>query len=149
MTLRRKIVALTLCLLLLFAMTTAASLLLQNKISEHFSAVVDDYLPLNAVVATIDVFTDRYELDLWRLAADLHNAGTNTAAIAQQGEADRRREVGVLTTTFQKTGSRFSRPASQPITTTTADITASGPSVAQGRGSRPQRSRVMTARAAL
>jgi Tfp pilus assembly protein PilX len=75
MTLRRKIVALTLCLLLLFAMTAAASLLLQNRISEHFSAVVDDYLPLDAAVATIDVFTDRYELDLRRLAADLREAG--------------------------------------------------------------------------
>ena len=89
MTLRRKIVALTLCLLLLFAMTAAASLLLQNRISEHFSAVVDDYLPLDAAVATIDVFTDRYELDLRRLAADLRGPGANAAAIAQQGEAER------------------------------------------------------------
>jgi hypothetical protein len=71
MTLRRKIVALTLGLLLLFAMTAAASLLLQNRIGEHFSAVVDDYLRLDAVVGTVDVFTDRYELDLRRLAADL------------------------------------------------------------------------------
>jgi len=55
MTLRRKIVALTLSLLLLFAMTAAASVLLQRKISEQFSRVVDDYLPLNAAVATIDV----------------------------------------------------------------------------------------------
>ena len=43
----------------LFAMTAAASLLLQNRISEYFSAVVDDYLPLNAAVGTVDVFTDR------------------------------------------------------------------------------------------
>ena len=56
MTLRRKIVALTLCLLLLFA----ATVLLQSKISEQFSGVVDDYLPLNAAVATVDVFTDRW-----------------------------------------------------------------------------------------
>jgi hypothetical protein len=52
---RRKIVALTLSLLLLFAMTAAGSVLLQSKISEQFSGVVDDYLPLNAAVATIDV----------------------------------------------------------------------------------------------
>jgi hypothetical protein len=50
MTLRRKIVALTLSLLLLFALTAAASVLLQSKISEQFSGVVDDYLPLNAAV---------------------------------------------------------------------------------------------------
>jgi adenylate cyclase len=103
MTLRRKIIALTLCLLLLFGMTAAASLLLQNRISEHFSAVVDDYLPLDAAVATIDVFTDRYELDLRRLAADLREAGADAAPIAQQGEAARRREADVLTTTFEKT----------------------------------------------
>ena len=60
MTLRRKIVALTLSLLLPFAMTAAASVLLQSKISEQFSGVVDDYLPLKAAVATIDVFTDRW-----------------------------------------------------------------------------------------
>jgi hypothetical protein len=69
-------------LLLLFAVTAAASLVLQNRISEHFSAVVDDYLPLDAVVGTVDVFTDRYELDLRRLAADLREAGANAAAIA-------------------------------------------------------------------
>src|SRR5271157_4255533 len=103
MTLRRKIVALTLCLLLLFAMTAAASLVLQSKISEQFFGVVNDYLPVNAAVATVDVFTDRYELDLRRLAADLRDAGADAAAIAQHGEAERLREAGVLTTTFQKT----------------------------------------------
>jgi hypothetical protein len=101
MTLRRKIVSLTLCLLLLFMATAAASLLLQNEISEQFSGVVDDYLPLNAAVATIDVFTDRYELDLMRLAAGLRGVGTEAGALAQQGEAERLREAGVLTTTFQ------------------------------------------------
>jgi adenylate cyclase len=114
MTLRRKIVALTLCLLLLFGMTAAASLLLQNRISEHFSAVVDDYLPLDAAVATIDVFTDRYELDLRRLAADLREPGANTAAIAQQGEAARRREAEVLTTTFQKTEAQLDQIVQDP-----------------------------------
>jgi len=102
MTLRRKIVALTLCLLLLFAMTAAASVVLQSKISEQFSGVVDDNLPLDTAVATVDVFTDRYELDLRRLAADLRDAAAGAAAIAQQGEAERLREAGVLTTTFQK-----------------------------------------------
>jgi adenylate cyclase len=114
MTLRRKIVSLTLCLLLLFAMTAAASLLLQSKISEQFSGVVDDYLPLNAAVATVDVFTDRYELDLRRLAADLRDAGTDAAAIAQQGEAERLREAGVLTTTFQKAEAQLDQVVQDP-----------------------------------
>ena len=114
MTLRRKIVALTLCLLLLFAMTAAASLLLQNRISEHFSAVVDDYLPLNAAVGTVDVFTDRYELDLRRLAADLRDAGASDKMLAQQGEAERLREAGVLTTTFQKTEAQLDQIVRDP-----------------------------------
>jgi adenylate cyclase len=114
MTLRRKIVALTLGLLLLFAMTAAASLLLQNRISEHFSAVVDDYLPLDAVVGTVDVFTDRYELDLRRPAADLREPGANAEAIAQQGEAARRREAEVLTTTFQKTQAQLDQIVQDP-----------------------------------
>ena len=114
MTLRRKIVALTLGPLLLIATTAAASLLPQNRISEHFSAVVDDYLPLDAVVATVDVFTDRYELDLRRLAADLRETGANAEAIARQGEADRVREAEVLTTTFQKTEAQLDQIVEDP-----------------------------------
>jgi adenylate cyclase len=113
MTLRRKIVALTLGPLLLIATTAAASLLPQNRISEHFSAVVDDYLPLDAVVATVDVFTDRYELDL-RLAADLREAGANAGAIVQRGKAERVREAGVLTTTFQKTEAQLDQIVEDP-----------------------------------
>jgi hypothetical protein len=101
MTLRRKIVSLTLCLLLLFLATAAASLLLQGKISAQFSGVVDDYLPLNAAVATIDVFTDRYELDLLRLAAELRNSGGAADTLAKGGEAERLRQAEVLTTTFR------------------------------------------------
>ena len=41
-------------------------------------------------------------MDLRRLAADLRDGGTGAAAIAQQGEAERLHEAGVLTTTFQK-----------------------------------------------
>jgi adenylate cyclase len=123
MTLRRKIVALTLCLLLLFAMTAAASVLLQSKISGHFSDEVDDYLPLNATVATIDVFTDRYELDLRRLAAvlrdagpaaDLRDAAPAAAEIAQRGEVERLREAELLTTTFQKAEAQLDRVVQDP-----------------------------------
>ena len=114
MTLRRKIVALTLSLLLLFAMTAAGSVLLQSKISGQFSGVVDDYLPLNAAVATIDVFTDRYELDLRRLLADLGDAGAGAKALAQQGEAERVAEAGVLTATFQKAQAQLDQVVQDP-----------------------------------
>ena len=101
MTLRRKIVSLTLCLLLLFVATAVGSLLLQGQISEQFSGVVDEYLPLNAAVATIDVFTDRYELDLLRIAAALRDAGSGAGGLAEQGEAERLRQAELLTTTFK------------------------------------------------
>ncbi|MBV8338262.1 MAG: HAMP domain-containing protein, partial [Alphaproteobacteria bacterium] len=114
MTLRRKIVSLTLALLLLFAMTAAASLVLQNRITLHFSGVVDDYLPLDAAVATVDVFTDRYELDLWRFAADLRDVPADAAAIAQQGEASRRRTAEVLTTTFEKAAAALDNIVQDP-----------------------------------
>jgi adenylate cyclase len=116
MTLRRKIVSLTLCLLLLFAVSAAASLLLQSKISEQFSGMVDDYLPLNTAVATIDVFTDRYELDLARLTAAMRNAGSTAGSLAQQGEAERLREAGVLTTTFQKAEEQLDQVVHDPRT---------------------------------
>jgi adenylate cyclase len=114
MTLRRKIVSLTLCLLLLFVATAAASLLLQSKISEQFSGVVDDYLPLNAAVATIDVFTDRYELDLMRLAAGLRNSEAAAGALAKEGEAERLREAEVLTTTFHTAEEQLNRFVQDP-----------------------------------
>src|SRR5215470_7089690 len=98
MTLRRKIVALTLSLLLPFAMTAAASVLLQSKISEQFSGVVDDYLPLNAAVATVRCLHRQIRAGFEaRLAADLRDAGAGAAAIAQQGEAERLSEARVQT----------------------------------------------------
>jgi hypothetical protein len=109
MTLRRKIVSLTLCLLLLFIATTAVSPLLQSKIGEQFSGVVDDYLPLNAAVATIDVFTDRYELELMRLAARLRNSGAAPDALAKEGEVQRLHEAEALTTTFQTAEEQLNR----------------------------------------
>jgi adenylate cyclase len=109
MTLRRKIVSLTLCLLLLFIATAAVSLLVQGKISEQFSGVVDDYLPLNAAVATTDVFTDRYELDLMRLAVGLRNSGATDGTLAKEGEAQRRHQAEVLTTTFQTVEEQLNR----------------------------------------
>jgi adenylate cyclase len=114
MTLRRKIVSLTLALLLLFAVTAAASVVLQHKITVQFSGVVDDYLPLNAAVATVDVFTDRYELDLWRLAADLRDGPADAAAIARQGEAARTRTAEVLTTTFEKAAAALDNIVQDP-----------------------------------
>ena len=114
MTLRRKIVSLTLCLLLLFVATAVGSLLLQGQISEQFSGVVDEYLPLNAAVATIDVFTDRYELDLLRIAAALRDAGSGAGALAEQGEAERLRQAELLTTTFKTAEAQLNQFVQDP-----------------------------------
>jgi len=114
MTLRRKIVSLTLCLLLLFMATAAVSLLLQSKINEQFSGVVDDYLPLNAAVATIDVFTDRYELDLLRRAVALRNSQATAGALATEGEAERLRQAELLTTTFHTSEEQLNRFVKDP-----------------------------------
>src|SRR6516165_11883412 len=114
MTLRRKIVSLTVCLLLLFMATAAVSLLLQSKINEQFSGVVDDYLPLNAAVATIDVFTDRYELDLLRRAVALRNSQATAGALATEGEAERLRQAELLTTTFHTSEEQLNRFVKDP-----------------------------------
>ena len=114
MTLRRKIVSLTLCLLLLFMATAAVSLLLQSKINEQFSGVVDDYLPLNAAVATIDVFTDRYELDLLRRAVALRNSQATAGVLATEGEAERLRQAELLTTTFHTSEEQLNRFVKDP-----------------------------------
>ena len=49
-----------------------------------------------------------------RLAADLRDAGAGAAAIAQRGEAERLREAGVLTTTFQKAEEQLSQVVQDP-----------------------------------
>jgi len=71
--------------------------------------VVDDYLPLNAAVATTDVFTGRYELDLMFLAAGLRNSGAASGALAKEGEAGRLRDAELPTTTFGTAEEQLSR----------------------------------------
>ncbi len=101
MTLRHKIVSLTFGVLVIFAATVGASLLLQRAISKNFEAVIDGNVPLQAAIATIDVYTDRYELELLRLLADKPNLGAEFGARLRLVEATTGDIAELLTTTFQ------------------------------------------------
>jgi adenylate cyclase len=102
MTLRRKILSLTLGLLVLFAVTAAASVILQNRMNYRFDLIVQDQLPLNAASETIDVATDAYELGLLRRAVGLPHGGAAKAAGTLDIEAARLQDAELLTTTFRR-----------------------------------------------
>jgi len=102
MTLRQKIVSLTFGVLVIFAGTVGTSLLLQRAISERFASVIEADVPLQTAIATIDVYTDRYELILLRLIADKHNLGDAFAARLQETETARAQLATLLTATFQQ-----------------------------------------------
>jgi adenylate cyclase len=102
MTLRQKIVSLTVGLLILFAVTAAASVGLQNRMNYRFDLIVQDQLPLNTVSETIDVTTDAYELGLLRRVIGLPHHGAAAAAGTDNIEADRRHDAELLDTTFRR-----------------------------------------------
>ena len=114
MTLRQKIVSLTFGVLVIFAGTVGTSLLLQQAISKRFESVIEGNVPLQAAIATIDVFTDRYELDLLRLLADRHNLGAGFAARLDEAEATRVRLADGLTATFKQIDAILARVIDDP-----------------------------------
>lgn len=67
MTVRIKILALSVGLLLLFAVVLAGSVAMQRRSSQKVAAIIDFHLPLAAVIADLDVATDQYELITQRL----------------------------------------------------------------------------------
>lgn len=67
MTVRAKILALSVGLLLLFAGVLVSSVLMQRRSSQKVAAIVEYHLPLSAVIADLDVATDQYELIVERL----------------------------------------------------------------------------------
>jgi adenylate cyclase len=109
MSLRQKIVSLTFGVLVIFAVTVGISLWLQRAISARFATVIENDVPLQAAVATIDVFTDRYELALLRLIADKHNMGPQFAARLQEAEIERARIEALLSETFQQVDRTLTR----------------------------------------
>jgi adenylate cyclase len=67
MTVRIKILALSVVLLLLFAGVLASSVAMQRRTSHKVAAIIDFHLPLAAVIADLDVATDQFELVAERL----------------------------------------------------------------------------------
>jgi adenylate cyclase len=67
MTVRIKILAISVVLLLLFAGVLAASVAMQRRTSHQVAAITEFHLPLAAVIADLDVATDQYELIVQRL----------------------------------------------------------------------------------
>jgi adenylate cyclase len=114
MTLRQKIVSLTFGVLVIFAGTVGTSLLLQRAITERFASVIEGNVPLQAAVATIDVFTDRYELELLRLLVDKPALGAGFGARLLEVEASRARMAELLTSTFGEIDRKLSDVIQDP-----------------------------------
>lgn len=67
MTVRVKILALSVGLLLIFAGVLFASIAMQRRTSHQVAVITEFHLPLAAVIADLDVATDLYELIIERL----------------------------------------------------------------------------------
>ena len=67
MTVRIKILALSVALLLIFAIVLVLSVAMQRRTSHQVSAIIDFHLPLAAVISDLDVATDEFELLVDRL----------------------------------------------------------------------------------
>ena len=67
MTLRIKILALSVGLLLIFAVVLFSSVAMQERTSRHVAGIIEFHLPLSAVIADLDVATDEFELIASRL----------------------------------------------------------------------------------
>ena len=117
MTLRRKIVSLTVAVLVLFALAAFAALFLQDRIGRRFDGVVGYQMPLNATIAEIDVLTDRYELKQMRLVADLFTAGGTANGMLDQYEADRAQEAKRLSDAVDRVKQLLARALQDPSVT--------------------------------
>jgi adenylate cyclase len=118
MTLRRKIVSLTFGILVLFAFTVTAALVLQDRIGRRFDGVVGYQMPLNADIGEIDVLTDRYELDQLRLIADLSTAGATATAMIDQYEADRAQDATKMREALDRVKALLARALQDPNVST-------------------------------
>ena len=67
MTVRIKILALSVALLLIFAVVLVTAVAMQRRTSHQVSAIIDFHLPLAAVISDLDVATDDFELLVDRL----------------------------------------------------------------------------------
>src|SRR5262245_5909962 len=113
MTVRVKILALSVGLLLIFGVVLVASVTMQRRTSHQVSAIIDFHLPLAAVIADLDVATDRFELTALRLL----QLGAITPADVQAGRRGLDLTRARIENDFQRADALLSQALADPRTT--------------------------------
>src|SRR5262245_16361397 len=113
MTVRVKILALSVGLLLIFGVVLVASVTMQQRTSHQVSAIIDFHLPLAAVIADLDVATDRFELTALRLL----QLGAITPADVQAGRRGLDLTRARIENDFQRADALLSQALADPRTT--------------------------------
>src|SRR5215813_3599525 len=90
MTVRVKILAISAVLLLLFAIVLVSSVIMQEHSSRKVAAIIEYHLPLAAIIADLDVATDKYELIVERLLREPDRSSAGAAA--ERGQLGKTRE---------------------------------------------------------
>src|SRR5262249_59767129 len=90
MTVRVKILAISVVLLMLLAVVLVSSVIMQEHSSRKVAAIIDYHLPLAATIADLDVATDRYELIVERLLREPDRL--SAGADAERGQLTKTRE---------------------------------------------------------
>ena len=112
MTVRIKILAISVVLLLLFAGVLVASVVMQRRTSHQVAAITEFHLPLAAVIADLDVATDQFELIVERLLLlpDI------TPAAVEAGRRALDMDKARITTDFQQADALLDRALADPRT---------------------------------
>src|SRR5215813_3333188 len=90
MTVRVKILAISAVLLLLFAVVLVSSVIMQEHSSRKVAAIIEYHLPLAAIIADLDVATDKYELIVERLLREPDRSSAGAAS--ERGQLGKTRE---------------------------------------------------------
>jgi adenylate cyclase len=112
MTVRVKILALSVSLLLIFAVVLMGSVTMQRRTSHQVAAIIDFHLPLAAVIADLDVATDEYELVALRLVA----APDVTAEAVEVGRRGLAKNKERIATDFQRADALLDQALADPRT---------------------------------
>ena len=112
MTVRVKILALSVSLLLIFAVVLMGSVTMQRRTSHQVAAIIDFHLPLAAVIADLDVATDEYELVALRLLAAT-DVTAEAIEVGRRGLAENKERIA---TDFQRADALLDQALADPRT---------------------------------
>lgn len=112
MTVRIKILALSIGLLLIFAVVLMGSVAMQRRTSNQVAAIIDFHLPLAAVIADLDVATDEYELVAMRLLA-APDVTAEAVEVTRRGLATNKERIA---TDFQRADALLDQALADPRT---------------------------------